>query len=71
MTQPTPIRREAPPWEAVRWLHIVAPASARSWCQCGFERTARDRAGVPALIAAHTAHAAVCPLSHPEGSKAA
>ncbi|MEV5284917.1 hypothetical protein ACIBX9_12385 [Streptomyces albidoflavus] len=65
------------PRQAVRWLHIVAPpsptapASARSWCQCGFERTARDRAGVPALIAAHTAHAAVCPLSHPEGSKAA
>ncbi|MEU3119455.1 hypothetical protein ABZ696_04230 [Streptomyces albidoflavus] len=65
------------PRQAVRWLHIVAPpspaapASARSWCQCGFERTARDRASVPALIAAHTAHAAACTLSHPERSKAA
>lgn len=65
------------PRQAVRWLHIVAPpspaapASARSWCQCGFERTARDRADVPAIIDAHTAHAAICTLPHPEGSKVA
>ncbi|MFF8462002.1 hypothetical protein ACF071_14750 [Streptomyces albidoflavus] len=77
MTQPTPIRREAGPRQAVRWLHIVAPptfrapVSARSWCQCGWERTASDRSTVLALIDAHTAHAAVCPLLDLEGNKAA
>ncbi|MFB8407945.1 hypothetical protein [Streptomyces albidoflavus] len=77
MTQPTPIRREAGPRHAVRWLRIVAPpshsapVSARSWCQCGFERTALDRASVLALVDAHAAHPTDCPLLGPEGSKAA
>ncbi|MFF6930821.1 hypothetical protein [Streptomyces californicus] len=65
------------PRQAVRWLHVVAPpsfsalVSARSWCRCGFERTARGRSGVLALIKAHTAHPESCPLLNPEGSKAA
>lgn len=63
---------------AVRWLHIVVPPSfsatpsARSWCRCGYVRTAQGRAGVLALIEAHTHHPEHCPQSsHAEGSKAA
>ncbi|MGW1547295.1 hypothetical protein [Streptomyces sp. NPDC002346] len=66
------------PRHPVRWLHIVAPPSydatpsARSWCQCGYDRTARGRAGVLALIEAHTNHPEHCPLLYTtEGSKAA
>ncbi|MFF0290337.1 hypothetical protein [Streptomyces sp. NPDC005262] len=66
------------PRRAVRWLHIVAPPSysttpsARSWCACGFDRKATGRAGVLALIEAHTDHPAQCPLlGNTEGSKAA
>ncbi|MFH8435155.1 hypothetical protein ACH4A3_07985 [Streptomyces sp. NPDC018007] len=65
------------PRQAVRWLHVVAPpsfsalVSARSWCRCGYERTARGRSGVLALIEAHTAHPESCPLRNLEGSKAA
>ncbi len=62
----------------VRWLHIVAPPSfsampsARSWCRCGYDRTARGRAGVLALSEAHTRHPEHCPQSsYAEGSKAA
>ncbi|MEU8677329.1 hypothetical protein [Streptomyces sp. NPDC048560] len=62
----------------MRWLHIVAPPSfsatpsARSWCRCGYVRTAQGRAGVLALIEAHTRHPEHCHLSDPaEGSKAA
>ncbi|SCZ08766.1 hypothetical protein SAMN02745898_10945 [Streptomyces sp. 136MFCol5.1] len=64
--------------QAVRWLHIVAPpsytavSSARSWCRCGYERTAKGRAGVLALVEAHTTHPEHCPLlGNTEGSKAA
>ncbi|MFB7220684.1 hypothetical protein [Streptomyces sp. NPDC056227] len=60
------------------WLHIVAPPSysaipsARSWCACGYDRTAIGRAGVLALIEAHTEHHEHCPLlGNAEGSKAA
>lgn len=81
-----PLRRVRPdshpptttgPRQVVRWLHVVAPpsfsalVSARSWCRCGYERTARGRSGVLALIEAHTAHPESCPLHHAEGSKAA
>ncbi|MFH9192776.1 hypothetical protein [Streptomyces globisporus] len=65
------------PQQVVRWLDVVAPpsfsalVSARSWCVCGFERTARGRSGVLALITAHTAHPESCPLLNLEGSKAA
>ncbi|MFC8258373.1 hypothetical protein ACFUNF_12260 [Streptomyces sp. NPDC057291] len=66
------------PRRAVRWLHIVAPPSysatpsARSWCACGFDRKATGRAGVLALIEAHTDHPEYCPLlGNTEGSKAA
>ncbi|WP_328920323.1 hypothetical protein OG911_17595 [Streptomyces sp. NBC_00208] len=66
------------PRRAVRWLHIVAPPSysaipsARSWCECGFDRKATGRAGVLALIEAHTDHPEHCPLlGKTEGSKAA
>ncbi|MGW1736267.1 hypothetical protein [Streptomyces sp. NPDC001999] len=66
------------PRRAVRWLHIVAPPSynatpsARSWCECGYERSARGRAGVLALIEAHIDHIEHCPLlGNTEGSKAA
>ncbi|WP_371799165.1 hypothetical protein OG963_15350 [Streptomyces sp. NBC_01707] len=66
------------PRRAVRWLHIVAPPSysatpsARSWCACGFDRKATGRAGVLALIEAHTDHPEHCPLlGNTEGSKAA
>ncbi|WP_327389902.1 hypothetical protein OG728_11970 [Streptomyces microflavus] len=65
------------PRQVVRWLDVVAPpsfsalVSARSWCRCGYERTARGRSGVLALIAAHTAHPESCPLFNTEGSKAA
>ncbi|OEJ51987.1 hypothetical protein BGK72_15620 [Streptomyces agglomeratus] len=62
----------------MRWLHIVAPpsytaiVSARSWCLCGYERTAKGRAGVLALVEAHTAHPEHCPLTYTtEGSTAA
>ncbi|MGW2281988.1 hypothetical protein [Streptomyces sp. NPDC001770] len=76
---PSGSRDAAPdgPREAVRWLHIVAPASsaalaaARSWCRCGYERTARGRYDVLALIAAHARHPDACPLLSREGSKAA
>lgn len=66
------------PRRAVRWLHIVAPPSysatpsARSWCACGYDRKATGRAGVLALIKAHTDHPEQCPLlGNTEGSKAA
>ncbi|MFD6478553.1 hypothetical protein ACFWEH_34145 [Streptomyces anulatus] len=65
------------PRQVVRWLDVVAPpsfsalVSARSWCRCGYERTARGRSGVLALVAAHTAHPESCLLLNPEGSKAA
>ncbi|MGW2591162.1 hypothetical protein ACWCXC_12940 [Streptomyces sp. NPDC001515] len=65
------------PRQAVRWLHVTAPpsfsalVSARSWCRCGYERTARGRSGVLALLEAHTAHPDSCPLLNAEGSKAA
>ncbi|MFJ8224222.1 hypothetical protein [Streptomyces griseus] len=65
------------PRQAMRWLHVVAPpsfsalVSARSWCRCGYERTARGRSGVLALIEAHTAHSESCPLLNTEGSEAA
>ncbi|MER6117321.1 hypothetical protein [Streptomyces sp. NPDC001743] len=62
----------------VRWLHVVAQPSfsatpsAQSWCRCGYERTARGRAGVLALIEAHTHHPEHCPQSSDaEGSKVA
>ncbi|WP_330828828.1 hypothetical protein [Streptomyces sp. BE230] len=62
----------------MRWLQIVAPPSfsaapsARSWCRCGYDRTARGRAGVLTLIEAHTHHPEHCPQSSDaEGSKAA
>lgn len=65
------------PRQVLRWLDVVAPpsfsalVSARSWCRCGYERTARGRSGVLALIEAHTAHPESCPLLNFEGSKAA
>ncbi|MFW3462886.1 hypothetical protein ACN24K_21255 [Streptomyces microflavus] len=65
------------PRQVVRWLDVVAPpsfsalVSARSWCRCGYERTARGRSGVLALIEAHTAHPESCLLLNAEGSKAA
>ncbi|MGW3754454.1 hypothetical protein ACWD7C_37455 [Streptomyces sp. NPDC005134] len=66
------------PRRAVRWLHIIAPPSysatpsARSWCACGYDRKATGRAGVLALIEAHTGHPEHCPLlGNTEGSKAA
>lgn len=70
--------RSVPQPVAVRWLQIVAPPSfsampsARSWCRCGYDRTAQGRAGVLALIEAHTHHPEHCPQSHhAKGSKAA
>ncbi|WP_330435502.1 hypothetical protein OIC43_30970 [Streptomyces sp. NBC_00825] len=49
-----------------------ATPSARSWCECGYVRTAQGRAGVLALIEAHTEHHTHCPLlATTEGSKAA
>ncbi|MCX5310367.1 hypothetical protein [Streptomyces sp. NBC_00154] len=66
------------PHRAIRWLHIVAPPSysatpsARTWCACGYDRKATGRAGVLALIEAHTDHPEHCPLlGNTEGSKAA
>ncbi|MFB7967042.1 hypothetical protein [Streptomyces rubiginosohelvolus] len=73
---PVAVRSDLRP-QPVRWLDIVAPpsfsalVSARSWCRCGYERTARGRSGVLALIEAHTAHPESCPLLNLEGSKAA
>ncbi|WP_405728865.1 hypothetical protein OG607_27370 [Streptomyces sp. NBC_01537] len=62
----------------VAWLHIVAPPSwsvtpsGRSWCRCGWDRTAIGRAAVQQLIEQHKQHRDACPLLHPqEGSKAA
>ncbi|MFJ6464349.1 hypothetical protein ACIQM0_25525 [Streptomyces sp. NPDC091387] len=63
--------------QPVRWLDVIAPpsfsalVSARSWCRCGYERTARGRSGVLTLIEAHSAHPEHCPLLNLEGSKAA
>ncbi|WP_405693965.1 hypothetical protein [Streptomyces sp. NBC_01185] len=68
---------ESGPRQAARWLHVVAPPSftgipsARSWCRCGHERTAKGRAGVLALVEAHNTHPEHCPLLNHEGSKAA
>ncbi|MFD8060809.1 hypothetical protein ACFXA0_15245 [Streptomyces cyaneofuscatus] len=73
---PVAVRSDLRP-QPVRWLDVVAPpsfsalVSARSWCRCGYERTARGRSGVLALIEAHTAHPESCPLLNTEGSKAA
>ncbi|MFW3474558.1 hypothetical protein ACN24M_25160 [Streptomyces microflavus] len=73
---PVAVRSDLRP-QPVRWLDVVAPpsfsalVSARSWCRCGYERTARGRSGVLALIEAHTAHPESCPLLNAEGSKAA
>ncbi|MEI7029297.1 hypothetical protein, partial [Streptomyces pratensis] len=66
--------RPVPRPQPVRWLDVIAPpsfsalVSARSWCRCGYERTARGRSGVLALIEAHTAHPESCPLLNTEGS---
>ncbi|MGC5344540.1 hypothetical protein [Streptomyces sp. DT171] len=78
---PVAVRSDSHPGDGrspVTWLSVVAPpsysatASARSWCQCGYERTARGRSGVLALIKAHTEHRNLCPLlDSVEGSKAA
>lgn len=65
------------PRQVVRWLHIIAPpsfnaiVSARSWCRCGYDRTAKGRSGVLALVEAHNRHPEHCPLLNLEGSKAA
>ncbi|MFI8314541.1 hypothetical protein ACIGBK_28355 [Streptomyces microflavus] len=73
---PVAVRSDLRP-QPVRWLDVIAPpsfsalVSARSWCRCGHERTARGRSGVLALIEAHTAHPESCPLLNAEGSKAA
>ncbi|MEU3318765.1 hypothetical protein [Streptomyces sp. NPDC006785] len=72
---PVAVRSDLRP-QPVRWLDVVAPpsfsalVSARSWCRCGYERTARGRSGVLALIEAHTAHPESCPLLNFEGNKA-
>ncbi|MFD3329004.1 hypothetical protein [Streptomyces sp. NPDC058701] len=63
----------------VAWLHIVtppsydAPARARSWCRCGYERTAIGRPGVLQLVEAHNQHRTACPLlnANQEGRKTA
>jgi hypothetical protein len=62
----------------VAWLDVTAPPSwsvapsGRSWCRCGWDRTAIGRAAVQQLILNHQQHRDTCPLLHPqEGSKAA
>ncbi|MET7715269.1 hypothetical protein [Streptomyces sp. NPDC005407] len=60
----------------VAWLHITAPPSwsvvpsGRSWCRCGYDRTAMGRTAVLLLVEAHTAHREECPLLHTEGREA-
>lgn len=51
----------------VAWLHITAPGhgaipTATSTCACGRDRSAVGHRKVPALIADHTAHRALCRL---------
>ncbi|MET9483512.1 hypothetical protein [Streptomyces sp. NPDC006638] len=61
----------------VGWLHIVAPPSysatptAHAWCACGWERRAKGRAAVLALVTAHTEHRELCPLHHPKDERTA
>ncbi|WP_406512742.1 hypothetical protein OG851_27095 [Streptomyces sp. NBC_00161] len=61
----------------VAWLHIVAPPSfsdparARSWCACGYERTAIGRPGVLQLVQNHNQHRTVCPLLNQHERRAA
>lgn len=59
----------------VAWLHIAAPngaiPTATSKCACGHDRSAVGRHKVVALIEAHTAHRAMCPLRNSEGRAAA
>lgn len=60
----------------VGMLHIAVPRwrggdpSAVSFCACGRYETARGEHAVVALVAAHTAHRAACPLQN-EGRAAA
>ncbi|WP_340559409.1 hypothetical protein [Streptomyces sp. GSL17-111] len=58
------------------WLRITAPSgaapSARFGCACGHRQSAIGRTRVLALIDAHTAHRATCPLrNHTERRTAA
>ncbi|PJE99792.1 hypothetical protein CUT44_04015 [Streptomyces carminius] len=58
------------------WLHITAPGrgavpTARSWCECGHDRSAVGTARVLALIDAHAAHRDRCPLRTPQEGRAA
>ncbi|WEB41356.1 hypothetical protein MOV08_20145 [Streptomyces yunnanensis] len=60
----------------VAWLHIMAPRGATptvtSKCLCGWDRSAVGQRRVLALIEAHTAHRATCPLrATQEGTEAA
>jgi len=60
----------------IAWLHLAAPGrgavpTARSWCQCGHDRSAVGAARVLALIDAHTAHRSACPLRTTESRTAA
>jgi hypothetical protein len=63
--------------QAIAWLTITAPTSwrrvptARSWCRCGYERTATGTRAVLRLIEGHTAHRDHCPLRNPTGTRKA
>jgi hypothetical protein len=63
--------------QAIAWLTITAPTSwrrvstARSWCRCGYERTATGTRNVLRLIEAHTAHRDQCPLRNDTGTRKA
>jgi hypothetical protein len=63
--------------QAIAWLTVAAPTSwrrvstARSWCRCGYERTAVGTREVLRLIEAHTAHRDDCPLRNPTGARKA
>ncbi|WP_234313746.1 hypothetical protein [Streptomyces sp. NBRC 109706] len=64
----------------VAWLRISAPRgatpSARSWCECGHDRTAIGPRRIAELVADHHAHRTTCPLrpqqqTSPPGRRAA
>ncbi|MFH8219832.1 hypothetical protein ACH4C2_11170 [Streptomyces sp. NPDC018057] len=75
---PTALRPDPRPGDGrypVAWLHISAPRgatpTATSRCLCGWDHSAVGHTRVLALIDAHTAHRATCPLRTTQEERAA
>ncbi|MFI7009889.1 hypothetical protein [Streptomyces sp. NPDC050145] len=59
----------------IAWLTITASGrgtpTAKSWCACGRDLSARGQADVFALVAGHDYHRTVCPLRNLQEGRAA